>query len=97
VRRHFMPQMHRNDIRYLHVSQDAKTQIQRNVSWCPFYGNRTGTTRAQKIPRLRFMSRTCQNALSDPHISPNAKRQVLHNMSQRTFYENRTGTPEHEK
>jgi hypothetical protein len=43
---HFVPQTHRNELSDLYIPLYAKTEVQRNVSWLTFYGNRTGPTRA---------------------------------------------------
>jgi hypothetical protein len=45
VCRHLTPRTHRNALRDPQILPDAKTQVQHNVSWCAFYGNRTGRSR----------------------------------------------------
>jgi hypothetical protein len=46
VPQHFTPRMQQNALRDPQIPTDAKTQLQRNVSWHAFCGIRTGPTRA---------------------------------------------------
>jgi hypothetical protein len=69
-----------NALHETHIPTDAKTEIRCNVSWCVFYGIRTGSTWSWKIVCRYFTPQTHQNAPRDPQIPPDAKTQVCQNV-----------------
>jgi hypothetical protein len=66
VCRRFAPQMDHNKLRDPPTAPDAKTKVQRNVTWCSFSRIHTGSTRATKIVHQHFTRLMHGSALRDP-------------------------------
>jgi hypothetical protein len=91
LHRCFTPGTHQNALCDPQITRDARTLLQRNVSWCAFYGNRTRLTPAWKIVKRHFAPQRHWNAVRDQKIPPDVKTQLQCNVSRCTFYRNCTG------